>query len=237
MRINKYIAGYLGLSRRTADAFIARGEIQRNGTLAKVGDQVTEKDQVCYKKNGQWILITPNVARTSLYYKPIFALVSRRGEGRKQTIYERLPQKYRSFKPAGRLDYLSEGLLVLSEDGDLIQRLTHPRAGTSKKYLVGLTSPIQYTHLDKLCKGVTIDNYRLRPVEIAPLAANTRQEWDFLRLDPVHHWYEFTLHEGRNNQIRKMCRLLGYRVVRLIRIQHGPYTLDSELRKRKIIDL
>ena len=237
MRINKYIAGYLGVSRRQADSLIEKGEILYNGALAEVGNKVAEKDEVCYKKDNRWVLITPNTARTSLHYKPIFTLVSTKSEGNKKTIYERLPPRYRSFKTAGRLDYMSEGLLVLSEDGDLIHELTHPRHDTRKKYVVGLTVPLQYTHLNKLCKGVTIDNYRLRPVKITPLDAKTLDSWAYLRLDPRQYWYEFTLQEGRNNQIRKMCRLFDYKITRLIRTAHGPYTLTPELKKNKIIDL
>ena len=237
MRINKYIASYLGISRRQADSLIERGEILYNEAFAKVGDKVESEDKVCYKKNNRWLLITPNTARTSLYYKPIFTLVSTKAEGAKKTIYQQLPLRYRSFKPAGRLDYMSEGLLVLSEDGDLIHELTHPRHNTRKKYVVGLTAPLQYTHLNKLCKGVTIDNYHLRPVQIVPLGPNTLHSWDYLRLNPHQYWYEFTLHEGRNNQIRKMCRLFDYKIIRLIRTSHGAYNLTPELKKNKIIDL
>lgn len=238
MRLNKYLAKNLGLSRRQADKLLQANKVLVNEEFAKIGAQVSIRDKVKYQDiRREWIELVPNTPRTALYYKPIFTLVSTLSQDRKETIYTRLPAHYKTYKPAGRLDYMSEGLLVLSQDGDLIQQLTHPRNGAVKKYLVGIATPLEYSHIDKICKGVKIDDYQLRPVEITKASSPVLNSFSYLKLHPKHFWYVFTLHEGRNNQIRKMCAYFQYRVVRLIRIEHGQYRLSHELKQKKVIDL
>jgi pseudouridine synthase len=237
MRINKFIASYLGISRRQADKLIVDKKVYKNNILAEIGDKVDIDDKICYESTTGLKEITISNSQTSVYYKPIFTLVSAKPEIGKKTIYDMLPPKYKTFKPAGRLDYMSEGLLVISQDGDLIYELTHPKNGTLKKYLVGLTQPITSSHLAQLKNGMVIDDYPLRSVKITKQNNKNLEKWSFLGLSDKANWYEFVLTEGRNNQIRKMCKLLDYRIVRLIRIQHGEFVLSAEIKAKKIIDI
>jgi 23S rRNA pseudouridine2605 synthase len=235
MRINKFIASNLGISRRNADTLIIKGEIKKNNQLALIGDSVDKNDKVCYLKDKKWYTIITYDAKTILFCKPIFTLVSKKPELGKKTIYDVIPKTFSSLKPAGRLDYMSEGLLVLSSDGDLIFRLTHPSNETIKKYVVGFTSELKQNDIKKLSKGVTIDDYKLREVKISKISEKKMNEYNFLNLNPITNWYEFTLKEGRNNQIRKMAAMFEYKIVRLIRVQHGEFLLNDELKNKKIV--
>jgi 23S rRNA pseudouridine2605 synthase len=237
MRINKYIAQRSGLSRRAVDEIIERGGILVNETRAKVGQQIEAGQKISYKDK-HWVVESDSKAQTILYYKPILTLTSRTAEPGKDTIYDRLPPAYRNLKSAGRLDYQSEGLLILSENGDLIYTLTHPSNNVLKKYIVGVNKKLLPRDITLFNKGVTIDingeDQELAPVHVSEV---DEAQWGYLNLRGNIYWYIFELHEGRNNQIRRMCRSIGVRVPRLIRIQHGPYAMTPELHKQHIIVL
>lgn len=235
MRVNKYLAHHLGISRRQADVLIDQQQVRVNGKITRLGDKLESGDEICYKNLSKWVKIQPKISGTILYYKPIFTLVSRKREGAKKTIYDHLPSQYRTYKPAGRLDYMSEGLLVLSEDGDLIYSLSHPRNETEKRYIVGLQKKFSLQDIKDFQLGVHIDGYHLRPVEVFSLTDRDSQFYSFLNMDASKFWYIFVLREGRNNQIRKMCKLKGNSVFRLIRSEHGPFKLSANLKKNKII--
>ncbi len=237
MRINKYIGNYLGISRRQADHLIEKELVTIDGRVAVLGDQVGLTSKICYKKDNKWEQIDIQKRSTILYYKPIFSLVSARREGNKKTIYDSLPPKYRSFKPAGRLDYMSEGLLVMSQDGDLLHTLTHPKHNTLKKYVVGLNEQLKLTDINDYRRGIVIDDYQLRSVDVTPMKNSDIKDYYYLKLDSRKFWYFFNLNEGRNNQIRKMCSKKGYSVYRLIRCQHGEYALTEQLRKQKFLEI
>src|ERR1700760_3036107 len=121
MRINKFVAASSGLSRRKADELIAKGSVTVNGKRVEQGQDVSDADIV---KLGTNILKLP-AAATIMFNKPVGYVVSREGQG-SRTIYELLPQQYQSLKPVGRLDKNSSGLLLLTNDGNLANDLTHP---------------------------------------------------------------------------------------------------------------
>ena len=237
MRINKFIASRLGLSRRKVDQIIQNEAVFVNDKRVQVGQKVEVGDRVVYK-NYSWIVKSGSALSSILVYKPIMSLVTRVSQDAKKTIYDVLPPFISDFKPAGRLDYMSEGLLVMSQDGDLIYSLTHPSQNCTKLYLVGTNRPLEKKHITKAKKGMTItinDEPRsLAPVLIEPARTSS---WDFLNLHAKHNWYVFHLQEGRNNQIRRMCASFGVKVPRLIRIQHGDYKLTRELKEQKIISI
>ncbi len=235
MRINQYLAHQLGISRRQGDEIIKKGEVKIGGNLCNLFDQVSAGSVVEYYNHQKgWTKISEETEfKTILFYKPIFTVTTRSDEFKRKTIYSFLKSSYFSFKPAGRLDYLSEGLLVLSQDGELINKLTHPSFGTKKRYLVALKQALEPNQIKEMQKGLTILETKLNPVSVKQL--DPSKEWAFMKPEPKHVWYEFTLTEGKNNQIRQMCEYFGQKVLRLIRIQHGPYLLTEELLEKKIL--
>jgi 23S rRNA pseudouridine2605 synthase len=243
MRLNQYIAKYQGISRRLADQLITDGRVLINGNLAILGTQVDEaKDtiEVSATNKSKTLVIDPVTFKqqTVLFYKPIFALTTRFDPQKRKTIYDFLPKQFDLLKPAGRLDYMSEGLLVLSNDGQLIDDLTHPRNEHIKKYLVGVNQKLSSEFMKVSQSGnMEIDEYRLNEVVIKPLDKETHAKFKYLKLNESLHWYEFALSEGRNNQIRKMVESFGQKVQRLIRTEQGQYQISQNLLESKYIIL
>lgn len=237
MRINQYLAHQLGVSRRQGDELVKKGSVKIDNKMCDLFDKVESGNLVEYydPKKG-WIKISEETNfKTLLFYKPIFTVTTRSDEFKRKTIYSFLKSSYFSFKPAGRLDYLSEGLLVLSQDGDLINKLTHPSFETEKRYLISLKEDLRPDQVTQMERGMTLGEMKLQPVKIVKKAS--LKDWEFLKPEPKHVWYEFALKEGKNNQIRQMCEYFGQKVLRLIRIQHGQYLLTEQLYKEKMIRL
>ncbi len=237
MRLNQYIAKYQSISRRHADELISDVKVFVNSLPAVLGQQIDEtKDLVVIQKfkdptKGS-IEIQPKTfcKQTVLFYKPIFCLTTRFDPQKRKIIYDFLPKQFFNLKPAGRLDYMSEGLLILSNDGELIDDLTHPKNQHTKSYLVGVNQKLGSNFLKVAKSGsMEIDDYQLNQVNIEPLDKTEHSSYSYLKLNHDLHWYKFVLTEGRNNQIRKMVEAFGLRVQRLIRIQQGQYSLTQEL--------
>ena len=142
MRINKFIAQATGLSRRAADTAIGEGRVLVNGQKPSAGQDVSTNDAVLM--DGKRIT-APNQAQTIILNKPVGYVVSRDGQG-SQTIYDLLPPELHQLKPVGRLDKDSSGLLLLTNDGQLAQELTHPRYQKTKIYEIRLDKPLQPLH-------------------------------------------------------------------------------------------
>ena len=203
-------------SRRHAEAMIAAGRVRVNGeTVTEMGTRVNPaKDAI--EIDGRPL---PRQARnrvTIALNKPVgwLSAASDGHGGRVVTDLVRdIPAR---LVPVGRLDKDSSGLLLMSDDGDLIAEITHPRGGHAKTYLVEVSGRCDEETLATLRGAMTIDGYLLRPVEV-------RQ----VREAGTHAVLEFVLHEGRNRQIRKMCANAGLNVVRLTRTAVGPITLDG----------
>lgn len=210
MRINKYIALHSSLSRRRADDAVANGRVKINGTRAELGSIVEANDEVLL----DGVPVRGDLPKRTilLLHKPIGYVCSKQGQGSK-TIYDLLPEKYRSLKPAGRLDKDSSGLLVLSNDGDLLQELTHPSKLKEKIYLVILNKPLSKDHQTDIEKGIELDDgtsyLGLKPIDKA------RFEW------------RISMTEGRNRQIRRTFNALGYNVINLHRTIFGGYKIGD----------
>lgn len=210
MRLNKYIAQATGLSRRAADAAIAEGRVALNGRPAQLGDTAAETDTVTLDNRR----ITPAVkAVTIMLNKPAGYVCSRNGQGSK-TVYDLLPPEYHGLKPVGRLDKDSSGLLLLTNDGDLANQLTHPRYAKIKIYEVALNKPLEPLHQQMISDiGVTLHDGPSQ-LGLEPLD-DTRRRW------------RVTMHEGRNRQIRRTFAALGYTVTKLHRTQFGQFLLNE----------
>lgn len=240
MRVNQYLAHATGISRREADKWVDKGLVEINDEIAEMGQQVLESDKVRIYKNDKWQLVQNAHGQgknsgTMLFYKPIFAVTTRKDPQKRKTIYDFLPKRYHSYKPAGRLDYMSEGLLVLSTDGNLIQELTHPSFRSQKQYFVGLKEPLPRESIKMAMDGFELEGYELNSVKITLLSPKQLADYGYLKPEQKLIWYCFELSEGRNNQIRKMCQLWGQEVKRLIRVSQGEYKVTPDLYKNKYI--
>ena len=210
MRINKFIALSTGMSRRAADTIIEEGGVTVNGHAPTPGQAVSSDDDV--RLNGEQLL-APETKTLIALNKPKGYVCSRDGQGA-PTIYGLLPEQYQHLKSVGRLDKDTTGLILLTNDGDLANKLTHPSFAKTKVYMIELDKDLEQTDTDKISKqGVKLQD------------GLSKLELDRQRADGKH--WQVTMHEGRNRQIRRTFEHLGYKVVRLHRTEFGPYTDDA----------
>jgi 23S rRNA pseudouridine2605 synthase len=211
MRLNKYIALSTGMSRRAADAAIGEFRVGINGKTAQLGTEVSESDIVAL--DGR--VVKPPVNKvTIMLNKPVGYIVSRDGQGN-ETIYDLLPYGYDRLKPVGRLDKESSGLILLTNDGDLANQLTHPSYKKVKIYEVALDEPLQPLHRQMISdNGIKLDDGPSK-LQIERLMEDNDRRW------------KITMSEGRNRQIRRTFEALGYTVKTLHRVQFGDYRLNN----------
>lgn len=210
MRINKYIAKATGLGRRKADEAISDGRVLINTMLASTGADVTTADKITL--DGQTVVL-PTSSTTILLNKPPGYVCSRNGQGNK-TVYDLLPTDLHALKTIGRLDKDSSGLLLLTNDGELANKLTHPSHQKNKIYQAKLGRPLQPLHQQMISDhGINLDD---GPSKLMLQSLNnTKTSW------------QITMHEGRNRQIRRTFESLGYEIQNLHRTQFGNYLLGD----------
>lgn len=211
MRLNKFIASSSSLSRRAADAAVAAGRVQVNGKTAEQGIAVSETDVVTL--DGR--VLTPTVSVTTIMFnKPVGYVCSRDGQG-SSTIYDILPSEYARLNPVGRLDKDSSGLLLMTDDGQLAQQLSHPKYEKIKVYEVTLNHP-----LPALSRQIISDH--------GVMLEDGRSRFQLERIkDGDDTAWRITMHEGRNRQIRRTFSALGFTVTKLHRTHFGSYHLDG----------
>jgi 23S rRNA pseudouridine2605 synthase len=211
VRLNKFIASGTELSRRAADTAIAAGKVTVNGLPAGQGQDIGPDDVVAL--DGQEV--THSTPKTTIMLnKPVGFVVSRQGQG-SRTIYDILPSEYHQLNPIGRLDKDSSGLLLLTNDGELANALTHPSYQKRKVYEVTLNKPLQPLHRQMISDhGLQLDD------GLSKLQLERQQDDNDLA-------WTVSMHEGRNRQIRRTFDALGYNVVKLHRLQIGDYTLGN----------
>ncbi len=202
IRLNKYIAMCGVCSRREADKLIEDGRIKVNGTVALPGTKVTEGDEVLYDDNR----ISPSSKKVVLAYnKPVGVVCTERDEHAERTIIEDLNYSER-VTYAGRLDKDSEGLMILTNDGDLIQAMMKSRNGHEKEYIVEVDHRFTDSFIKGMEKGVYLEDLQ-----------QTTRPCKLTRLD--EKCFKIILTQGLNRQIRRMCEAFGYKVVKLKRVR------------------
>ncbi len=214
IRIQKFLSQKGIFSRRETEKFIREKRIKVNGEIIKLGKKVSEKDIISI--DGETIEIKKRIKKIVIaFYKP---------RGIESTLKKLIDSKTLAdfdFKvrvfPIGRLDKDSQGLLLLTNDGDLANKLAHPRYQKEKEYLVAVDKKITKAFLLKMEKGVFIDKYKTKNCELEQIESKI---------------FKIIMKEGRNRQIRKMCKILGYEVKDLLRIRVGSCKL-GELKKGK----
>ena len=213
-RIAKRLARAGLCSRREAEAWILAGRVSVDGqVLDSPAFTVTAKSRILV--DGKPL---PEAEPTRLwrYHKPRGVLTTTRDPQGRPTLFERLPRGMPRVVTIGRLDYHSEGLLLLTNDGELARRLELPATGWVRRYRVRVNGKVEPDRLASLEKGLTIDGVRYGPIRAAlerQLASNA--------------WLSIALSEGKNREVRRVCEHLGLPVQRLIRVAFGPFQLGN----------
>ena len=208
IRLNKFLAERIGVSRREADDLIAKGKITIDGKVAELGARLDKTSKVCYNKKiipfeTDYLYIAMN--------KPVGYVCSRRAQGDAPTIYEILPKAYQKLKTVGRLDKDSSGLILLTNDGDFAFQHTHPKFKKEKIYEVELNRSLEPLHQQMISDyGIMLDD---GPSKFTIIKDNNK--------------YIVKLSEGRNRQIRRTFAALGYTVAKLHRTNFGKYELSG----------
>ena len=202
IRINKFFTEHGICSRREADRLIEAGAVTINGRVAKLGDQVTNEDVIA--RNGN-VIPWGKAPVYIKYHKPVGVTTTSESHVERNIITE-IGHPERIF-PIGRLDKDSSGLILLTNDGDIVNEILRTEFGHEREYIVKVNRPFDRSFLDHMSAGVMILGSKTKPCRVAPM--------DSRRI-------RITLIEGRNRQIRRMCQALGYRVVSLhrTRIMH-----------------
>lgn len=216
MRLQKYMAMCGVAARRKCEEIIASGRVAINGeVISQMGAQVEEGDRVTL--DGQ--LITPEARkRYILYHKPAGEVTTVSDDKGRETVMDRFAGMDVRLYPVGRLDYDSEGLLLLTNDGELAQRLTHPSCEVDKTYLARVTGNPSGEALERLRRGVFMegDERRTYPADVR-----------VVRDESLYSDVLVTIHEGRNRQVRRMFDAVGHRVLLLRRVRFGPLELGA----------
>ena len=212
-RLNKYIASSGVCSRRDADELILAGKVQVNGkVILELGFKVSEKDKVFVDK----ALIRPKKLEYYRFHKPPGYITTADDEKGRKTIYDVIPKELQGLKPVGRLDKDSSGLIILTNDGDLINELTHPSIKVPKIYIVSVVGKINNEHVRQMAAGIEIEKGKKAYADVEVLEISNKQTM-----------MQITLYQGMNRQIRKMFEYLGFEVKSLKRVQHATITIGD----------
>lgn len=215
IRIQKYFTDCGVLSRRAAEEEIKAGKVKVNGIRAEVGDKIDPEIDIVEYKGRQITARKEDKLVYIILNKPCGVVTSAKDEKGRICVTDLVKCGTRVY-PVGRLDLNSQGLILMTNDGELTNKLTHPRHKIPKIYEVDVVGKVTTEQLTALNSSMTIDGYILLPVKTEFLSKNDK--FTTLRM---------TLFEGRNRQIRKMCEQVGLKVAKLTRIAIGSITLGD----------
>lgn len=211
-RIAKRLARAGVCSRRDAERLVAEGRVVVNGkVLESPAFNVQPRDKITV--DGRPIRAAAET-RLWLYHKPPGLVTTHRDEKGRPTIFDTLPRAMPRVISVGRLDLNSEGLLLLTNDGELSRRMELPSTGWARQYRVRAFGRVRENMFEKLAEGVTVDGVKYGPIEM-----------EVEREQSTNTWFRMTLHEGKNREIRNVLGHFGLDVNRLIRIAYGPFQL------------
>lgn len=220
-RLQKVLARAGVASRRQSEELIRAGRVTVNGKVAAVGQKVSAADDAI-KVDGK-LIGSPVPPRTLLLNKPRGYISTHSDPEGRQTVFDLLaPQHRRNLKTVGRLDFHSEGLLLLTTDGDLAQRVAHPRYGCKKTYLAKVKGRPRPEALERLSRGMVLDGHKTVPAKVTEIRKRGRRQ------ATENTWWKVEIAEGRTRQIREMFFRIGHSVQRLQRVAIGGVA-DSKL--------
>ena len=225
-KIQKVLARAGYGSRREIETWIEQGRIKVNRQIAKLGDRIGPEDRVFLDGKPLRIQHAPRL-RVIAYHKPVGEVCTRQDPEGRPTIFERLPRIQNArWIAVGRLDINTSGLLLLTTDGELANRLMHPSSEIEREYAVRVLGEITPENLQQLQAGVMLDDGMAHFDRILDSGG-----------EGSNHWYHVTLCEGRNREVRRLWEAVGMKVSRLMRIRYANIELGRSLRPGKFRDL
>ncbi len=226
-KIQKVLARTGFASRREVERWIAAGRITVDGTVATLGDRISAENKVCL--DGQAMLLSweGQQQRILAYYKPEGEICSRNDPEHKNTIFDHLPNLYMGrWISVGRLDINTTGLILLTNDGELANRLMHPSHEIEREYAARILGDVSDEMINNLLKGVSLDDG----------VAKFNKVW-FSGGEGANRWYHVTLKEGRNREVRRLWESQGLKVSRLSRVKFGNIHLRRGQKQGRFADL
>lgn len=223
MRINKFLSSLGIASRRAIDKYIEEGRIKVNGVIASTGIDVTEEDEI-YIDNKK---IETNRIEEKVYFmlnKPLEVLSASSDDRCRKTVVDLIKTDKRIF-PIGRLDYMTSGLILLTNDGELFNRLVHPKSEIYKKYYIKVFGEVKKEEIEELKKGVLLEDGKTLPAKVSGIKYDKNKTSMYI-----------SIREGRNRQIRRMIEKFGYKVLMLRREKIGELSL-GDLKEGKYREL
>ncbi|MFA6302227.1 MAG: pseudouridine synthase [Legionella sp.] len=215
-------------SRREMERWIESGWVQVNGKPVKLGDSATENDKITVK--GKLInnpLKIKQSTRILLYHKPVGEISSRHDPKFEKTVFDNLPSlRQGRWVQVGRLDLNTSGLLIFTNDGELANKLMHPKYGLEREYAVRIHGQVSPEVLNILKKGVQLEDGMAKFSKV-----------DFRGGEGTNSWYHVTLNEGRNREVRRIWESQGLEVSRLIRIRYGVLSMPRFLGRGECYEL
>ena len=219
-RLQKLLAGAGHGSRRGIEEWIRAGRVTINDRVAVLGDRASDADRVCLDGKPLELGGRREAVEVLLYHKPVGEVTTRADPENRPTVFERLPPPATGrWIVVGRLDVNTSGLLLFTNDGDLAHRLMHPSSEISREYLVRLRGSPSEAVLDRLRRGVELEDGRANFDEIHTQST-----------EGSHTWLRVCLHEGRNREVRRLFEHEGFEVSRLSRLRYGNIELPKDLR-------
>ena len=223
MRIAKFLANAGLCSRREAEKLILNKMVKINNNLCvHPSETVNAIDKITV---GKKIITLNETVRLWKIYKPIKFICSTKDEHNRKKIFDLIPKEYPRMISIGRLDYMSEGLLLLTNNGDYSRTLELPIKGHERTYRVCIRGEIEKKHIFSINKGIKIKNVVYEKIKIKKEKSNKNFTWLIVKLK-----------EGKNREIRNICKFFSWQIVKLIRIQYGPYKLGN-LKKGQIEEI
>lgn len=214
-------AGYA--SRRTIETWIAAGRLTVNGTLAKLGDRVTNEDAILLDGKPLEVKFAHATRRVLAFHKPEGVICTRSDEQGRRTVFEDLPRlRSARWVAVGRLDINTNGLLLLTTDGELAHRLMHPSAQVEREYAVRVFGNVDAAMLERMRTGVMLEDGRAHFDDIVDAGGSG-----------LNHWFHVILKEGRQREVRRLWESQGVQVSRLIRVRYGNIALRRGLKPGK----
>jgi 23S rRNA pseudouridine2605 synthase len=227
-RLQKLLAAAGLGSRREIEGWIVAGRIRVNGAPARLGDRAGPTDAV--ELDGQRVALrtAARQPRVLLYHKPEGEMVTRSDPGGRPTVFARMPAiPGGKWVAVGRLDINTAGLLLLTDSGELANRLMHPRYEVEREYAVRILGELTEEDRRRLLSGVQLGDGMARFDRLEPSGA----------AEGANRWYRVVLREGRNREVRRLLEALGRKVSRLLRVRYGPVSLPRDLRPGRWIEL
>jgi pseudouridine synthase len=224
VRLQKILSEAGLASRRTAEGWIREGRVRVNGRVAQLGERA-DPDRDSIKIDGRRVRPASGPRTYVLLNKPRGFVTTTSDPERRDTVLDLLPERLRRrLRPVGRLDVQTEGLLLLTDDGELARRVTHPSTGCPKEYMVKVSGEPAESRLERLRRGIRLEGAMTRPCDIDRVSATPRRDEK-----EGNTWLRVVLREGRTRQIRRMFESIGHPVSKLKRVAIGPVR-DSHLR-------